>query len=97
MIDFLKRLVGLAKVDMAYTFGLLSLSDINVDAWVSLQEGFGNLSLKGTESTILALIILLIVVGLVGTAAVAATSQDQWVTYFHLFDESRLVSPLLAA
>ncbi len=65
--------------------------------WIDLtcicncQEGLGNLSLKGTESTILALIILAIVIGLVGTAAFAATSQDQWITYFHLFDESRLV------
>jgi len=60
----------------------------------SLQEGFQNLSLKGTESTILSFLILLIVVGLVGTAGVAAFQPEQWLTYFHLFDESRLVSPL---
>lgn len=56
------------------------------------QEGAGNLSLKGTESTVLAVLILLIVLGLVGTAAVAAFNPEQWLTYFHLFDESRLVS-----
>jgi len=57
-----------------------------------LQEGIRNLSLKGTESSIAAILILLIVAGLTGTAAVAALSSEQWVTYLHLFDESRLVS-----
>ena len=57
-----------------------------------MQEGIQNLSLKGTESTIFAVIILLIVLGLVGTAAVAALDGEQWLNYFRLFDESRLVS-----
>ena len=57
----------------------------------SFQEGLGNLSLKGTESTVLAAIVLLIVAGLFGTAAIAALSKEQWITYSHLFDESRLV------
>lgn len=65
---------------------------VRAEIWNLLQEGFGNLSLKGTESTVLAVLVLLIVVGLVGTAAVAAFNPEQWVTYFHLFDESRLVS-----
>ncbi len=62
-----------------------------------MQEGFRNLSLKGTESTILSVLILLIVLGIVGTAGVAAFQPEQWATYFHLFDESRLVSPSHAA
>jgi hypothetical protein len=58
-----------------------------------MQEGFRNLSLKGTESTILSVIILLIVAGIVGTAGIAAFQPAQWETFFHLFDESRLVTP----
>lgn len=48
--------------------------------------------MKGTESSIFAIIVLLIALGLAGTAAVAALDGEQWIDYFHLFDESRLVS-----
>ena len=57
-----------------------------------LQVGWKNWSMKGTESSIFAIIVLLIALGLAGTAAVAALDSEQWIDYFHLFDESRLVS-----
>lgn len=49
--------------------------------------------MKGTESVAFAAVVLLIIVGLIGTAGVAAFDSSQWVDYLHLFDESRLVSP----
>ena len=57
-----------------------------------MQEGWKNLSLKMTESTVFSLVLLLVVVGLAATAAGAALSLDQWREYLHLWEESRLVN-----
>ena len=57
-----------------------------------MQEGWKNLSLKMTESTIFSLVLLFIVIGLAATAAGAALSADQWREYLHLWEESRLVN-----
>lgn len=70
-------------------FLLLQLALVMMVIALSTQEGWGNLSLRVTESRVFA--ALLFGGALISLAQVALAPSAQWVEFGKLFDESRLV------